>query len=171
MYFCVVKQLQTIKIQKMKNKHFTTTILVDQSPLEVFNAINNVRGWWSEGIEGNTSKLNDEFTFQVKDVHYTKHKLTEVVPGEKVVWLTTDSIISFVKDKSEWTGTKIIFDITRAGDKTKLVFTHEGLVPDVECYDACSPAWTEYVQHSLFNLITTGIGDPNLEGKRIKAIK
>lgn len=72
--------------------------------------------------------------------------------------------------KNEWTGTKIIFDISETGDKTKLVFTHEGLVPEVECYGACSLAWTEYVQHSLFNLITTGKGDPNLEGKRIKAI-
>lgn len=155
----------------MKQQHFSTTILVDQSPLEVFNAINNVRGWWSEGIEGNTSKLNDEFIFEVKDVHFSRQKLTEVIPGKKVVWLVTDSRMEFLKDKKEWTGTKIIFDISETGNKTKLVFTHEGLAPGVECYDACSPAWTEYVQHSLYNLITSGKGDPNLEGKRIKAIK
>ena len=155
----------------MKKQHFTSTIMVDQSPLEVFTAITNVRGWWSEGIEGNTAKLNDEFIFQVKDVHYSRQKLTEVIPGKKVVWLVTDSNMSFVNDKNEWTGTKIIFDISETGNKTKLVFTHEGLVPEVECYGACSPAWTEYVQHSLLNLITTGKGDPNLEGKRIKAIK
>lgn len=155
----------------MKNQHFTTTILVDQSPMEVFNAVNNVRGWWSTGIQGNTSQLHDEFIFEVKDVHYSKQKLTAVIPGKKVAWLVTESTLSFIEDKSEWVGTKITFDISASGNKTKLVFMHEGLMPEVECYPACSPAWTEYIQHSLFNLITTGKGDPNLEGKRIKAIK
>ena len=155
----------------MKKQDFSTTIVVDQSPEEVFDAVNNVRGWWSEGIEGNTSKLNDEFIFQVKDVHSSRQKLTEVIPGKKIVWLVTDSHMTFIKDNSEWSGTRIIFEISKTGNTTKLVFTHEGLVPQVECYNACSPAWTEYVQHSLFNLITTGKGDPNLEGKRIKAIQ
>ncbi len=155
----------------MKNQHFSTTLLVDQSPLEVFHAVNNVRGWWSEGIEGSTTKLNDEFIFRVENVHYSKHKLIEVVEGKKVVWLTTDSHMTFIEDKDEWTGTRVIFDIMKEGDKTKLVFTHEGLVPEVACYNACSPAWTEYIQHSLRLLITTGKGDPNLEGRRIEVVR
>lgn len=155
----------------MQSKDFTTSILVDETPEIVFNAVNNVRGWWSEGIVGNTTKLNDEFTFEVKDIHQSKQKLVEVIPGEKIVWLVTESRLEFIEDKDEWTNSKIVFEISKVGDKTKLVFTHEGLVPEGECYGACSPAWTEYIQHSLYNLITTGIGDPNLEGKRIKAIK
>lgn len=155
----------------MKNQNFTTAIMVDQTPKEVFNAVTNVRGWWSKQIKGGTEKLNDEFIFEVKDVHYSKQKLVEVIPDEKVVWLVTESNMTFIKDNDEWTGTKIIFDISKRENKTQLVFTHEGLVPEVECFDACSPAWTQYIQHSLFNLITTGKGDPNLEGRRIEEIK
>lgn len=155
----------------MENLSHTSTIVVVQSPKEVFNAVTNVRGWWSEGIKGNTEELDDEFIFEVKDVHYSKQKLVEVIQDKKVVWLVTESNMTFIKDKSEWTGTKVIFDISKKGDKTQLVFTHEGLVPEVECYNACSPAWAQYIEHSLFNLITTGTGDPNLEGRRIKEIK
>ena len=153
----------------MDNKDFTTTILVDQSPKEVFNAINNVRGWWSEEIEGNTDKLGAEFKFQSSDVHRSTQKITEFVPGKKVVWHVLDSQINFVEDKTEWTGTDVIFEITRKDGKTELRFTHAGLAPALECYGECSNAWSLYVRHSLFNLITTGKGDPALKDQEAGA--
>ena len=154
----------------MKNNNHTITILVDQTPTEVFNAVNNVRGWWSKGIKGDTTHLNDEFIFEVKGVHYSRQKLVEFIPGKKVAWLITESNIQFVEDTNEWTGTKVIFEIDKKENQTRLVFTHEGLVPGVACYESCAPAWTAYIQHSLYNLITTGKGDPNLEGKRIMPV-
>jgi hypothetical protein len=145
----------------MENQNFTTSFLVDESPSEVFNAITNVRGWWSEEIEGNTAKVNDEFTYRYMDVHNCKMKLVEVVPEQKVVWHVLDNYFSFTKDKSEWKDTKISFEISKQNDKTKLDFTHTGLVPEYECYDACSNGWTHYVKNSLLNLISTGKGEPN----------
>ena len=146
----------------MAGKNFTTTLLVSQTPTEVFDAINNVRGWWSEGVEGGTRKLNDEFVYRHKDMHFSKQKLIEVIPGKKIVWLVTDSYLSFLKkEKSEWNDTKIIFEINEKDNQTEVVVTHQGLIPGVECFDACSNGWNYYLHESLLPLITTGKGRPD----------
>jgi hypothetical protein len=60
----------------------------------------------------------------------------------------------------EWKGIRVVFDITKKGDKTEIHFTHEGLVPDYECYSFCSDAWGTYIRGSLKSLIATGKGSP-----------
>jgi uncharacterized protein YndB with AHSA1/START domain len=145
----------------MKTEDFTASFLVDQSPEEVFDAINNVRGWWSGEIDGSTDSLGDVFTYRYKDVHRTTQKITEMVPGKKVVWHVTDAELNFVKDKTEWNGTDIVFEIAKKDGKTEVRFTHVGLVPAFECYGGCSGAWGFYINDSLRNLIASGKGEPN----------
>ncbi|MCW3466418.1 SRPBCC domain-containing protein [Chitinophaga nivalis] len=145
----------------MVNQDFTTTYLVDQTPEEVFHAINNVRGWWSENIEGGTTQLHDEFTYAYQDVHICTMKLVEVVPYEKVVWEVLKNYFNFTKHANEWTGDKVSFEIFRQDDKTGIRFTHWGLVPEYECYEACFNGWSKYINNSLRNLIVTGKGEPN----------
>ena len=144
----------------MRAEDYTISFAVDQSPEQVFAAINNVRGWWAEVLKGSTGKLGDEYTFQHQDIHRSTQKITEFVPGGKVVWHVTDGRLNFVKDKSEWKGTDIVFEITRSGDKTGLRFTHVGLVPAIECYGDCSRAWGFFINDSLGSLITSGKGKP-----------
>lgn len=144
---------------------FTTTIIVDQSPQQVFEAITNVRGWWSEEIEGNSAKQNDEFDYHYEDVHRCKIKLIEVIPNQKIVWFVEENYFNFTQDETEWTGTKPTFEIIEKEGKTELRFTHFGLNSEYECFEICQGAWTNYIQNSLKKLIETGKGEPNATGK------
>ena len=86
-------------------------------------------------------------------------------PNTKVVWHVLANEFNFVKDKTEWTGTDVVFEIADMGDGTELRFTHLGLTPTYECYDVCSDAWGTYVRGSLRDLISKGKGTPNPIGE------
>ena len=144
----------------MTKQDYTISFLVEQTPQQVFEAIQNVRGWWTEGVEGNTAQLNDEFSVQFWDVHYSRQKLVEVTPYSKIVWLIIESKLNFIEDESEWTGTQIVFDIAEKNSQTEVRFTQIGLTPQVECYKDCSNAWNGYITGSLKSLIETGKGKP-----------
>lgn len=139
-------------------KDFTFTVTTDKTPQEVFQAVKQVRSWWSglyeEEFTGDSEKLGDEFSFRAGGgAHYSKQKLVEVVPNEKLVWLITESDFTFIEKADEWTGTKLVFEISEKDGKTQLVFTHAGLTPEVECYDACAPAWSQYLKEKFIPFV------------------
>jgi hypothetical protein len=113
------------------------------------------------GSSESTDKLGDEFTYRYEDIHYSKQRITESTPGERVVWHISDSYLTFVEDKTEWNVTDVTFEISSKDDKTEVRFTHVGLVPEYECFENCSSAWGFYVNSSLRSLISTGKGNPN----------
>ncbi len=149
----------------MNNQDYTATILVEATPGKACNAIKNFRAWWSEEIDGPTDELNKEFFYHYKDIHLCKLKLVEVDGNKKIVYKVLENEFNFIKDQSEWVNSKLIFDISEEGGKTKIKFTHKGLVPSCECYDVCNDAWTGYITKSLYNLITTRKGEPNPKDK------
>jgi len=141
----------------MNNQNYSTTIEVECTPNVVFNHIKEVSKWWSKDFEGSSTKLNDEFVICHGDRHYSKQKLIEVVADKRIVWLVVDSKLNWIeKDKYEWTNTKMVFEITSQGGKSVLHFTHEGLVPEKECYAMCEKGWNMVIKDWLFNFITVG---------------
>lgn len=148
----------------MKDNSYQITIEINSSSQDVFNHINNVSKWWTRiaggqqtEFEGQSTKLKDEFVLRHGSAHYSRHKLSEIVSIKKIVWLVTDSRLNWIKgNKEEWTGTKMIFELIPQGDKTVLHFVHEGLVPELECYEHCVQFWNRVIRDWLINYITRG---------------
>ena len=149
----------------MTEQSYTTTVTVDRAPNEVFDAINDVRGWWSEEVEGRTDQVGSQFRYRGHDEantveHVATIRVEQLVPGRRIVWRVLDNHFSFTDDQTEWKDTEIRFDISEKDGATEVRFTHAGLVPAYECFDVCSNAWGFYIGDSLRSLITTGEGTP-----------
>lgn len=145
----------------MSDQSYTTAFTVDRPAREVYDAINNVRGWWNQDLEGGTTAVGAEFVHHVKDLHRAHIRVTELVPGERVVWRVLDNWFSFIADPNEWKDTEIRFDLSERDGATEVRFTHIGLTPRDECFEVCENAWGLYINGSLRSLITTGSGRPN----------
>ncbi|WP_033292907.1 SRPBCC family protein [Amycolatopsis jejuensis] len=139
---------------------FTTEITVDRTPEEVFTAITDVRAWFSKTITGNATKPGDEFSFVDKGIPSSRIQVTAAVPGRRIDWHVEEAYLAFVDEHDEWTGTSMTFDLTPTEGGTRLRFTHHGLTPDQSCYGECSQCWTGCVNTSLYELLTTGVGQP-----------
>jgi uncharacterized protein YndB with AHSA1/START domain len=148
----------------MTEHSFTTTLFVAATPDEAYTAINDVRGWWSQDVDGSTDTVGATFAFRGnqdgRNVHRARIEVTELVPGERVVWHVVDNWMGFIEDQSEWKDTRIVFEISPTDDGARIRFRHLGLVPTYECFDVCFDAWTFFLQDSLRALITQGHGAP-----------
>lgn len=131
-------------------------LVVTASPEAVFAAIADVRGWWWGDLEGDTDRLGAEFTYRYQDLHTSRQRVIEHVPGRRIVWRVESAHLSFVRNPAEWTGTLITFELTPRGAETELAFTHSGLTPSCECYAACAEAWGTLIGESLRARIVDG---------------
>jgi hypothetical protein len=140
------------------NKSYTATIEVTNPPQEIFQRITrDVAKWWGgKDYSGRSININDEFIVDHPGAHYSKQRLVEVIPGKKVVWLVTESKLSWLKDQEEWTNTKMIFEVKTGNSTCFLHFTHKGLVPEKESYARCSEGWDMVIKDWLYSLIVYG---------------
>jgi len=148
----------------MNDQSYRTTLVVQATPDQAFDAINDVRGWWSQDVDGRTDTVGAEFAYRGNqdgvNVHRARIRVTELVPGQRVVWHVLDNWMSFIDDQAEWKDTRIVFEISPTDAGTEIRFSHLGLLPAHECYDVCSNAWSGFLHDSLRHLVETGRGEP-----------
>jgi hypothetical protein len=148
----------------MQKQNYHRTITVTASSAEAMKKISQVNNWWKHDFSGNAEKLNDTFQVPFGDLNgeksYVDFVVSEFEPNRKMVWKVTDCNLPWFKDKKEWNNTEVVFEISSDMNKTKIDFTHVGLVPGIECYDACEKGWDGHVTNSLLSFINEGKGNP-----------
>jgi len=143
----------------MGNNDFNSGFSAKISADEAIKKISKVPEWWGITFAGNAEKQNDKFTVKMTGDSFFDFTVAELIPGKRVVWLVTDCHMPWYSDKTEWTNTKLIFDLRENNGVTEVKFKHEGLTPNVECYADCESGWTHWITKSLFSYLTTGKGD------------
>ena len=142
----------------MENNSFNCSITANVSAREAIEKISNLTGWWGVTFTGSAAQQNDTFTVNMSGDSFFNFTVTELIPGQRTVWQVKDCNMPWYTDKKEWTDTRLIFDAQETNGETVMTFTHDGLTPDVECYNDCSPGWTHWIKTSLFSYLTTGQG-------------
>lgn len=140
-------------------KDFSLSLTVKAPAKDAMKRIGEVDLWWAKNFKGKAQKLNDKFSVHFGDT-FVDFKITELIPGKKVVWLVTDCNLHWIDDKKEWNDTEVIYTLTEKDGKTTVDFVHKGLTPDSECYESCKPGWTGHLKNSLVKLINEGKGYP-----------
>lgn len=143
----------------MEEQSFTTSVTIEKPLHEVFEHITrDVPKWWGgKDFKGSSAAVHDEFTIHHPGAHFSRQRVIEIIPDKKVVWLVTESKFDWLeRNKAEWTSTKMIFELSRNGNETTIHFTHEGLVPGLECYERISQGWNTVISGWLLQFMTTG---------------
>ena len=141
----------------MNNQNYKKSFTSNVAPKVAFENILKVNDWWTSSFKGSARNVNDEFnvTFGKTTVDF---KVIKSVPYKKLVWQVTDCYLDWLKNKTEWKGTSIVWNISDKNNITKIEMTHVGLVPGIECYKDCESGWNQFVGESLQSLITNGKG-------------
>ena len=144
---------------------YSTSVLIEANSEAIFNAITqSVQEWWGN-TDSVSSKLDDEFTTSFGKTFW-KFKIVELKRNSKIVWECIDAKhihAGYDGIEKEWIGTKVEWFLeVKSQNETILNFVHNGLVPELNCYEICWPAWKRFATQSLKNFVETGKGMPHL---------
>jgi uncharacterized protein YndB with AHSA1/START domain len=137
---------------------FQATKRISASPEAVLAALRSpeaITSWWTPTTGSGDAGGTLEVSFFGGEERVVMH--VEPAFEGRVVWSVQAAPLT-----PDWVGTTIFFDVAEGGEGTMLFFRHQGLTPELECYDMCHQGWTHYLG-SLVSYVETGQGRPNAE--------
>ncbi len=150
----------------MTARSYTKSIDVQAAPSAAFKAVTEgVAHWWTRPDQPLTN-IGDraKFTFP-PGVSYWTFELTGMKQPSQVEWTCMDALhIHEGQPKeieTEWLDTKVLWKITAQGNGSRIEMRHQGLTPELLCYDVCEAGWDMFFLGSLKQYLDTGQGTPH----------
>ncbi|MEP3277466.1 MAG: SRPBCC domain-containing protein [Stappiaceae bacterium] len=148
----------------MKQNSYSRTIHVT-APLSAAHAAltTGFRKWWTSDA-GMIEKVGDvaKFGFTGK-MGFWSFKAIVLEPNHVELECVEALHIHEGKPKeieTEWLGTRALWELKEAEGGTEIHFEHQGLTPDLLCYDICEAGWDMFFVDSLKAYLDTGTGKP-----------
>ncbi len=150
----------------MNAKNYSKTIRVKANPEDAFRALTTGYDQWWTITDNQFTEIGDriKFTFP-PHVSYWTFEAKRLEPNNTVE-LECVEAFHIIMDKpdapeTEWLGTRARWRIEPCGEETDIHFEHEGLTPDLHCYEVCETGWDMFFVNSLKAYLDTGIGEPH----------
>ncbi|MGV3704709.1 MAG: SRPBCC family protein [Arcticibacter sp.] len=141
---------------------FTTSLILKAEEDKVYDSLTrNISDWWTEIFEGSAEEVSQVFTIRFGPQVFKTMRVEELVRNEQIIWRVEDALIDLpdLVNNKEWINTRIRWNISSAPEGTSLRLTHQGLRPEVECYELCTSGWQSFL-YSFNKFVTTGTGTP-----------
>ncbi len=148
----------------MSDKNYQRAITVDAPPEDVYLALTTGYEHWWTTPDKPIQKVGDVSKFGFSGKHgYWTFKATVLTP-ERVELVCVDALHLLEGEpkevETEWLDTKVIWEIVQRSEKTIIRFEHDGLNPNLLCYDICEAGWDLFFVDSLKAYLDTGIVKP-----------
>ena len=135
---------------------YTKQIQFSAPPDQVFDALTTVAGlasWWAP-VTG-SGAAGGELRFSYGAGQTMVVQVEEADRPSTVVWR-----VEWCNVLPDWAGTSPTFTVRRSAEGgSELAFRHEGLGPQLECYDQCRAGWDHFLP-SLRAYVESGAGTP-----------
>jgi uncharacterized protein YndB with AHSA1/START domain len=136
---------------------YTQQIHISATPEKVFGTLTTTAkfaSWWAPATGSAAEAGELRITFEgIEDPLMLR--VRQATHPSTVTWDVESC--TFLPD---WVGTTPAFTLTRSGaDGCDVEFRHQGLSPQLECYDMCRAGWDQYLP-SLRDYLQTGTGNP-----------
>lgn len=145
----------------MSGRSYSTDILTSARPESVYDAITkHIDEWWTE-LSNQALQVGDQLIVRFERTTSWVMTVSEALPSQSLVWKVAEANhdLEGLTTGDEWTGTTIMWTIAGNNAGSKVTLTHDGLVPELQCYEICESGWGHFLT-SLKSYLDTGKGHP-----------